>query len=61
LKAKREINNMLNDFADLMKGDYIISEIGLTASFSADGKFLGIGVGGAVSIAIKIVPISSEE
>ena len=54
--AKSEIKQMLSDIAGTMTGEYIIGEIGLTASFSADGKFLGFGVGGAGSITIKIIP-----
>jgi|SRR3972149_5633763 len=55
-KAKSEINQMLNGIVGTMTDKYVISEIGLTASFSADGKFLGFGVGGAASITIKITP-----
>jgi hypothetical protein len=57
-KAKKEINDMINEIAGIMTASYNISEIELTISFSADGKFLGFGVGGAASIKIKIAPTS---
>ena len=43
---------MASTFVD----SYSISEIELTASFSADGNFMGFGVGEAASIKIKIKP-----
>jgi hypothetical protein len=55
-KAKKEINGMVDEIIDTMTEEYIISEIEFTASFSADGKFMGFGVGGAASIKIKIAP-----
>ena len=55
-KARKEIEAILDEIAATMTQDYSISEIELVASFSADGKFMGIGVGGAASIKFKIVP-----
>jgi hypothetical protein len=55
-KAKNEIKRIVDDITGTLTGDYVISEISLSASFSADGKFLGFGVGGAGSITIKIIP-----
>jgi hypothetical protein len=55
-KAKTEINSLIKEIASTMTESYSISEIELTASFSADGKFMGFGVGGAASIKIKITP-----
>lgn len=55
-KAKEEINGIIDEIIDTMTEDYVISEIELNASFSADGKFMGIGVGGAASIKIKVTP-----
>lgn len=57
VKAKTEIHGVLQDLVDTMTGDYAISEVELTASFNADGKFMGFGVGGDASIKIKIVPV----
>lgn len=56
MKAKSEIKSLINEIASTMVESYSISEIELTASFSADGKFMGFGVGGAASIKIKIKP-----
>ena len=56
-KAKKEINSLAEEIITTMNDEYAISEIELSASFSADGKFLGIGVGGATTIKIKISPI----
>ena len=55
-KAKQEINSLAEEIITGMNQEYQIKEIELSASFSADGKFLGIGVGGATSITIKIAP-----
>jgi hypothetical protein len=55
-KAKDEINGIIDEIIDTMTEDYVISEIEINASFSADGKFMGIGVGGAASIKIKVTP-----
>ncbi|MBV2100961.1 MAG: hypothetical protein KUF78_18885 [Candidatus Thiodiazotropha sp. (ex Lucina aurantia)] len=55
-KAKKEIDKMLNELTDSLTDNYVISEIELTASFSADGSFLGFGVGGAATITIRIKP-----
>ncbi len=57
-KAKKEINEMVEEIASTMTENYVISEIELEASFSADGKFMGFGVGGAATIKIKIKPES---
>jgi len=47
----------VQEIVDTATNDYIISEIELTASFNAEGKFMGFGVGGEVSIVIKIKPV----
>jgi hypothetical protein len=54
--AKKEIRAMVDEIAGIMNNDYKIGEIELMVSFSADGKFMGFGVGGATSMKIKIVP-----
>ena len=54
--AQKEIHSIVEDIITNMADDYVISEIELAASFSADGKFLGIGVGGAATITIRISP-----
>ena len=55
-KAKNEINGFVSEIMETMTTNYKISEIELSASFSADGKFLGFGVGGAATIKIKLTP-----
>ena len=55
-KAKSHIKRMTKEIVSTMNQDYIISEIELSASFNADGKFMGFGVGGAATIKIKISP-----
>ena len=55
-KAKEKITKMMQEFTDLMSEGYSIAEMEFTASFDAKGNFLGIGVGGAASIKIKVVP-----
>lgn len=54
--ARDEINRMLDDMVSGMTENYVISEIELAASFSADGKFMGFGVGGATTIKITVKP-----
>jgi hypothetical protein len=54
--AKLEIQAMLDEFVSMMGERYHVTEIELSAGFSADGKFLGFGVGGAASIKVKIRP-----
>lgn len=43
-----------------MKGEYSIREIELSASFNADGKFMGFGVGSDMAIKIRISPIECK-
>lgn len=54
--ALNEITEIATDVLNTMARDFSISEIELSASFDASGKFLGFGVGGAASIKIKIKP-----
>jgi hypothetical protein len=55
--ASEKIREMLNEFKSILTTDYGISEIKITASFDAEGKFLGFGVGGAASIEVTIKPM----
>lgn len=59
--AQTEIKESLQEIATLLTHDFEVSEIELSISFSADGKFLGFGVGGATSIKVKIRPIEWED
>ena len=56
VEARRQIDETLNEIVSVMTEPYSIKEIKLVASFSADGKFMGLGVGGAASIEITICP-----
>jgi myo-inositol-1-phosphate synthase len=54
--AKQQLDETLDELLRTTTGPYEIKEIKLVASFSADGKFLGFGVGGAASMEITICP-----
>ena len=54
-KAKREIQDIVDELSDFADG-YDVSEVSLEVSFNADGKFLGVGVGGATSLGLKLTP-----
>lgn len=54
-KARTEIKKLMEALSELTEG-YTVSEIELAASFNADGKFLGIGVGGATTIKVRFRP-----
>jgi len=56
-RAKPEITSIIDEFTSTMTESYNITEIELSVSFSADGKFMGFGIGGAASIKIKIKPV----
>jgi hypothetical protein len=55
-KAQKEIKKILNGIQKNMGKDYSVSEIQMSVSFDASGKFLGIGIGGSTQIMIKVVP-----
>ena len=55
-QLKTAVRQMLQDLAEGMGDGFVVREIELTASFNADGKFLGFGVGGATSITIRVGP-----
>lgn len=54
-KARTEIKKLMEELSELTEG-YTVAEIELAASFNADGKFLGIGVGGATTIKVRFRP-----
>lgn len=58
--ARKEIAKTLNEIVSVMTQDFEIAEIEVSASFSADGKFLGFGVGGATTIKVKIKPSEAD-
>lgn len=56
-EAKRQLDDMLHEVLSTFSGSFGVKQVKLVASFSADGKFLGFGVGGAASIEITIGPV----
>ena len=52
-EAKLLIRDMVHELAAAMGDDAELTEVGCVLSFSADGKFLGVGVGGATSLRCK--------
>ncbi|HVN77021.1 MAG TPA: hypothetical protein VMT19_11935 [Thermoanaerobaculaceae bacterium] len=58
--AKKQIEGAIDELASIMTNDYHISEIEISVSFDADGKFLGFGVGGAASVKVTIKPRASS-
>jgi hypothetical protein len=55
-KAREQISGVLQELLDATRDGYEVTEIELSASFNADGKFLGFGVGGEMSITFKVRP-----
>lgn len=58
--AKREVRSLIDELEDFAEG-YDVSEVSLEVSFSADGKFLGVGVGGATSLGLKLTPSGDND
>jgi hypothetical protein len=54
--AKNQIKGTLQNLAAVFTEDFEVAEIELSVTFSADGKFLGFGTGGAMSIMVRIRP-----
>jgi len=54
--AHRAIADLLEELAGSLGDGFAVREIELTASFSADGKFLGFGVGGAATVTVRMGP-----
>jgi hypothetical protein len=60
-KARADIENILNEVSSMVTANGSVSELEVSISFNAEGKFMGFGVGGAASIKIKMVPSQSKE
>lgn len=58
--ARKQIDDSLDELLRVVAGPYKISSIEIELSFSADGKFLGFGVGGATSMKLIIEPDGEE-
>jgi hypothetical protein len=56
-KAREQISGVLQELLEATRDGYEVTEIELAASFNADGKFLGFGVGGEMSICFKVRPV----
>ncbi len=54
--ARAQIQKSLEEIGSVMTQDFELFEIELSASFNADGKFMGFGVGGAATITMRIRP-----
>lgn len=59
-QAKRKIDETLAEVIESITGSFEIAEIKLIASFNAEGKFLGFGVGGAMSIELTVRPVAHD-
>lgn len=59
--AKDQIKGTLKNIASLFTQDFEVSEIELSVTFTADGKFLGFGTGGAMSAKVKIRPSNDSD
>jgi hypothetical protein len=57
-KAREQISGVLQELLEATRDGYEVTEIELSASFNADGKFLGFGVGGEMSICFKVRPVA---
>jgi len=55
-KAQQEVLKLVGRFSKIASAEYEIKEIEVSLGFDADGKFLGVGIGSAASIKMKIVP-----
>lgn len=53
-EAKHEISRLLKEFSSFLNQNEEVKEMEFTVSFSADGKFMGFGVGGAVEVKVKV-------
>jgi hypothetical protein len=55
-EAKRQFDSTIAEVIREFGDGYEIAEIEVSASFSADGKFMGFGAGGAAAITLRIRP-----
>jgi hypothetical protein len=55
-EARKRIDEALEVLAGSLADGFEVGEIEVQVSFSADGKFLGFGVGGAFSMTLKLRP-----
>lgn len=55
-KASKDLRRLVRGLMQAIGSDLTIREIELAISFNAEGKFLGIGVGGAATVTLKLAP-----
>lgn len=55
-RSKVQLVETLSALSSIFTDEYEVGEIGVSISFSVDGKFLGFGTGGATTLNIKIKP-----
>lgn len=60
-QANKALADLIESFGKSIRGGYDISELEITCSFDNDGRFMGFGVGGAVSMTLTITPLDAEE
>ena len=58
--ANRALADTLEEFGKGICGDYDISALELPVSFSADGRFLGFGKGGSLTINLTMTPLEAD-
>jgi len=59
-KAQIEALKLVRSFSKFATAEYTVKEIEVSLSFDANGKFLGIGIGGAASVKMKLSPKQSD-
>ncbi len=59
-EANRKLKAAIDELVQGLGGPYQIREIKFVASFNADGKFMGFGVGGAASIELTVCPCDDD-
>lgn len=55
-EAKKDITDMIEAISAALAESYNVGEVELAVGFNAEGKFLGFGEGGVVTIKIRIAP-----
>ena len=55
-KAKGRIKMMINSLSDTLTKEYEVESIQFSVSFDAEGKVMGIGVGGSTSVSVTVKP-----
>jgi hypothetical protein len=55
-KAKGQIGTMVESIVDVVTAEYKVQSVQFSLSFDAEGKVLGIGVGGAATVTVTVVP-----